>query len=218
MKHTILLLMLCVVVVSSATAQAFNHRAGMYLRNELSYIFSNNQIDSIEVFDPVSRASVFLTEQRSEIATINGIWPLRSNQAIFNKDELTGFESYVAGFFQRALEKTGYVSGTYRLHLCGIIVDRNGKICKYEYHGLDMHDDNGILRDVYPLDLNLVKEVMSRAPLVHPSASNGQKRVDFAYIPEVILSRTYTMRKDKTTITKISGTPAAQHSHHTRRL
>lgn len=217
MKHGSLLLIGLGICISTQ-AQQFVNSDGMYLRNDLSYTFSNNQIDSIEVFDPISKASVFIAEKRGEIATINGAIPLPSDHVTFKKEELTTFESYVAGFFQRTLEKAGYVSGTFRLHLCGIIVDKSGSICKYEYHGLDMHDENGIPRDVHPIDSKLILEVMQRAPPVHPVSANGQKHLQFAYIQELILSRSFTMRKDKTTVTKISGTPAAQHSHHARRL
>ncbi len=216
MKHATILL-LAVVLHVGGHAQTFVNSDGMCLRNDLAYTIDTNNTDSIAAFDPVDRLMWYVAEQRGEISRINGVAPMTSSDVHYDNAELKKFEEYIADFFTKTLEKIPYVEATYRIHVCGIIVDRNGKVCKYEYHGLDCNDAEGTPRTVWPIDQDLVSRVMSTAPPVHPHTTDGEE-ARYAYVPEVILSRSYRMKKDKTVETKSVSLPAAKHAHRTRRL
>lgn len=216
MKRTIIFL-LAVAFHLGVQAQHFIDSSGMSLRNDLAYTLDSIGIDTIQIFDPVDRRLVDVIERRTEITSINGIIPLGNQDVTYTGADLQKFEQYISAFFKKELEKTPYKKGTFRLHICGIIVDENGRICKYEYHNLDMNDADGIPRDVYPIAPGLIQRIMAAAPPVRPHRADGNK-AKYAYLPEVILSRKYKAGIDKTVITESTGTPDAKHAHRTPRL
>jgi len=216
MKHTIIFL-LAFALCQGVHAQTFIDSNGISLRNDLIYTIDSIGIDTIQIFDPVDKRLVDVIERRTEITSIHGITPLSSRDVTYTGADLHKFEEYISAFFKKELEKTPHMKGTFRLHICGIIVDENGRICKYEYHNLDMNDADGIPRDVYPIAPDLIERIMAAAPRVRPHRADGNK-ANYAYLPEVILSRKYNTGIDKKIITESTGTPDAKHAHRTRRL
>jgi hypothetical protein len=185
-------------------SQTFEKNGSTFLFNGAQYKFGKNAIDTFEIFDPISgKKSVLTKKGNPEILEING------NKVYKNMnikcDNLKTFEQYTYEFLKKNIKITDLTSGVYSIHICNIIIDTNGKIVYFEYHGINYTDDGGLVRTVNDFGVDLAPQLIKNAPELI-SCTHEKQRV-YSFLPEMIFPYAIRIKGGDVQLTKNPSTP-----------